>query len=230
VTHPADEVWRQHEATVRANQLLASARWNRPCRAYLVCVRPGAAAAAALGRVQDRALRLEPSLLRVPQRSLHTSVVWLLPVHEEFGQPKDALWQRHGPGWVGTLAATAAGTARFRLHYRKLVATDSAVIAVADEPNQLSALRRTLVPRLDLPGSTSAGRLAHVTLFRYAGPLRDPAAFADWLAVTEAGAGTEVSELLVIRERVFPALDYEVLHTLPLAAVGTQSIARISSS
>jgi hypothetical protein len=217
---PADQVRRQHDGAVRANRVQASDRWGRPCLAYLVCVRPSRAAAAALGRVQDGAQRLEPSLLRVPAPALHTSVIWLLPVHEEFGQPKDALWQQDGPRWVDTLASIAGGTGPCHLHFRKLVATDSAVIAVADEPNPLTALRRELVARLDLPGGTSAGALAHVTLFRYAGPLRDPAAFLDWLAATEAAASTEVSELEVVRERVFPALDYKTLHTLPLAGGG----------
>jgi hypothetical protein len=216
----AGEVRRRHAATVRANRLRAEDRWGRPCLAYLLCVRPGPAAAAALGRVQDAAQRLEPSLLRVPGQALHTSVLWLLPVHEEFGQPKDALWEQNGPGWVDTLATAADSTGRFPLRYRTLAATDSAVIAVADEPNPLTALRRALTPRLGLPGGTSAGALAHVTLFRYAGPLRDPAAFLDWLAATEADAVTEVTELLVTRERVFPALDCEVLHTLPLGGSG----------
>jgi hypothetical protein len=214
---PAAQVRRQHADAVRASRLQAEARWGRPCLAYLLCVRPSPAAAAALGRVQDDAQQREPALLRVPQPALHTSVLWLLPVHQEFGQPKDALWRQDGPRWVDTIASAAAGTGRFQLRYRTLVATDSAVIAVASGPNPLTALRRTLVTRLDLPGGTSAGALAHVTLFRYAGPLRDPSAFLDWLVATEADAATEVTELLVIRERVFPALDYEILHTLPLA-------------
>jgi len=88
---------------------------------------------------------------------------------------------------------------------------------VADEPNQLSALRRELLPLLDLPGSASAGDLAHITLFRYAKPLRDPAALLRWFAATEFHIDIDVSELLVIREQIFPSLDYEILRRVPLA-------------
>jgi hypothetical protein len=66
VDHPAAGVQRQHTPALLANQLLLADRWGQPCRAYNVCIRPGPAAAAALAALQVRALRLEPSLLRVP--------------------------------------------------------------------------------------------------------------------------------------------------------------------
>jgi hypothetical protein len=184
--HPAAAgVQRQHAPAVLANQLLLAHRWGQPCRAYNVCIRPGTIGAAALAAIQAKVLRLEPSLLRVPERALHANLTWLLPVHQEFDRPKDELWQHHGPQWITTLADIAGRTSSFRLRYQRLVATDSAVITVADEPNRLSTLRRELMPLLDVPGSTSAGDLAHITLFRYAAPLRDPAALLRWLAATE---------------------------------------------
>ncbi len=175
LSHSADDVRRQHSAGVLANQVLLAGRWGQPCRAYNVCIQPDPGAAAALAGLQASVLRLEPSLLRVPESALHASLAWLLPVHQEFGLPKDVLWQRHGPRWLATVADAAATTTRFRLTFRQFVATDSAVIAVADEPNRLGALRRDLVPLLDLPGSSSAGGLTHITLFRYATPLHAPA-------------------------------------------------------
>jgi hypothetical protein len=215
--HPAAaSVQRQHAPAVLANQLLPAHRWGQPCRAYNVCIRPGPTAAAALTALQASALRLEPALLRVPEPALHANLAWLLPVHQEFDLPKDELWQRHGPQWTATLADAAARTSSFRLSYRHLVATSSAVITVADEPNRLSALRRELMPLLHLPGSASAGDLAHITLFRYAKPLRDPAALLHWAAATKFRLDIEASELLVIRERVYPSLDYEILHRIAL--------------
>jgi hypothetical protein len=125
--------------------------------------------------------------------------------------------QQHGPRWAGTLADVAGGTSSFRLRYRHLAATDSAIITVADEPNRLGALRRELVPLLRPPGGASIGDLVHMTLFRYAGPLRDPAALLRWVAATEFCLDVNVSELLIIRERVFPSLDFDVLHRFALA-------------
>jgi hypothetical protein len=214
--NPAAGVRRQHTAAVLANQLLLADLWGQPCRAYNVCIRPGPAAAAELAAVQARILRLEPSLLQVPQLALHTSLTWLLPVHQEFDRSKDELWQLHGPQWLATLAEAAGTTGSFGLSYRRLAATSSAIITVADEPNRLSALRRQLLPLLHLPGSGSAGDLAHMTLFRYARPLRDPASLLRELAAAEFSLDIEASELLVMRERIFPSLDYQILHRLPL--------------
>jgi hypothetical protein len=217
MTHPGDDVRRQHMGAVLSNQLLLAERWAQPCRAYHVCVRPGAAAAAELAGRQAIASRLEPSLLRVPERAMHANLLWLLPVHQESGPPKEELWRRHGPRWLATLADAAAATGRFRLTFRRLVATNSAIIAVADEPNGLGALRRQLAPLLHLPGGSSAGRLAHITLFRYATPLRGPAALLRWFADDRFCAEVDVRELLVIHERVYPSLDVEILRRLPLA-------------
>jgi hypothetical protein len=200
--------------------LLLAGRWGQPCRANNVCVWPGPSPSSTLAGLQDQVLRLEPSLLRVPGPAMHASLAWLLPVHQEFGQPKDALWQRHGHRWRATVASAAATTPRFRLIFRRLVATDSAVIAVADEPNRLTALRRDLVPRLRLPGGASTGGLAHITLFRYATPLRAPARLLRWLAETEFCRGVDVNELVIVKERVFPSLDAEILHRVPLASSG----------
>lgn len=220
MSHPADRVRRQHSAAVLANQVLLAGRWGQPCCAYNVCVQPDPAAAVALAGLQASVLRLEPSLLRVPEPALHASVAWLLPVHQEFGRPKDALWQRHGTRWLATVAGAAATTTRFRLTFRQFVATDSAVIAVADEPNQLSALRRDLVPLLDLPGSSSAGGLAHITLFRYATPLHAPARLLRWLEDTGFRQDIDARELVVVKERVYPSLDIEILHRVTLPPSG----------
>ncbi|MGE5289952.1 MAG: hypothetical protein ACM3ML_22755 [Micromonosporaceae bacterium] len=216
MNHPlAAGVQDKHAPAVLANRLLIDQQWGRPCLAYNVCILPGAAAAP-LSAIQARVLSAEPSLLRIPERALHANVVWLLPVHEEFDLPKDELWQRHGSGWLASLADVAGRTDSFRVRYRRLVATNSAVIAVAEEPNRISAIRRELRPVLGVPGSLTAGELVHVTLFRYTSALRDPASLMNWLAATEFDVSVDVSELVVVRERIFPSLDYEVLHRLPL--------------
>jgi hypothetical protein len=217
--HPAAGVQRQHAPAVLANQLQPADRWGQPCRAYNACIQPGPDAAAALVAIQESAQRLEPSLLRVPEPALHANLTWLLPVHKEFGAPKDELWQQHGPRWAGTLAEVGGRTSTFRLRYRRLAATNSAIITVADEPNGLSVLRRELVPLLRPPGGASAGDLVHMTLFRYAGPLHDPAALLRWADATEFCVDVHVSELVIIRERVFPSLDFDILHRVALAPV-----------
>lgn len=219
--HPiAAETQRRYRSAVLTNRLRFERRWGQPCLAYNVCIRPGPAASATLSAVQEAALDLEPSLLRVPAPALHTNLAWLLPVHQEFGRPKDELWRLHGPGWMTTLTGILGPARGFRLCYRHLVATDAAIIAVADEPNRVSALRRELLPVLPVPGDLSAGELVHMTLFRYVRPLRDPASLVRWLVTTEFRIDVEVNELLVVRENTFPSLDYQVLRRLALPPAG----------
>lgn len=214
--HPADDVRRQHEAVVVANQVDLSSRWGQSCRAYHVCVRPGPGAAAELAAVQARVLQAEPALLAVPEHALHANLVWLLPVTMEFDRPKGELWHQRGPQWMATLSDAASRTSGFRLTFRHLAATDTAIIAIADQPNPLSTLRREVTPLLRLPSSPGSGDLAHMTLFRYAAPLRDPASLLRWVEVTEFRVDVDVGELLVVKERVYPCLDYEIVRRLPL--------------
>jgi hypothetical protein len=211
----AADVQCQHAPALLTGRLRAERRWGRPCLAYHACIQPGPDARARLSVIQESVLNLEPSLLRVPERALHANLAWLLPVHQEFDRPKDELWQRHGPEWMAILDGIVGTAESFRLRFRHLVATDSAVIAVAGQPNRLSALRRELMSALSVPGSLSAGELVHMTLFRYAGPLRDPATLIRRLAAGTC-VGVDVREVLVVREHIFPSLDYEVLRRIPL--------------
>jgi hypothetical protein len=116
---------------------------------------------------------------------------------------------------AGALFATAA-TTTFRLRFRQIVATDAAIIAVADEPNGLSAFRRRLHAVLEVPGSPHLHHLVHVTLFRYQTPLHAPEALLTWLSAADANADFEVGELMVAREHTFPFLGYDVLRRFSL--------------
>ena len=116
---------------------------------------------------------------------------------------------------MAILEGILGATESFRLRFRHLVATDSAIIAVAEEPNHLSALRRQLMPALSVPGSLSAGELVHMTVFRYARPLRNPPRLLRRLT-GGLHVNIDVCEVLVIRERIFPSLDYEVLRRISL--------------
>jgi hypothetical protein len=218
----AADIQRRYAPAVLAGDLLVERRWGQTCLAYHACIQPGPDARAGLSLIQKDVLDLEPSLLRVPARALHANLVWLLPVHQEFDRPKDELWQRDGPQWLAILDSIVGQARSFPLRFRHLVATDSAVIAVAEEPNRLSALRRELRSDLRVPGSIGAGELVHMTLFRYARPLRDPALLMRQLAAS-VQIDDAVRVVLVVRERVFPSLDNDVLHRISLEPSGLAS-------
>ena len=185
---------------------------------YLLLFRPDASASAALAERQQQVLALEPALLRQPEARLHTSVAWLLPVGREFSEPKDALWAEHGEDWLKIIEAITEGIPPMRLCYRRLVVTDAAIIAVAEEPNPVGAFRRELTAALGLPWpiSYSSVGIVHTTLFRYRQPPSDPVGLLHRLQAMPVAIETQVSELLMVRESVYYTLKYEVLRRLPL--------------
>jgi hypothetical protein len=211
---------RRHAPALLANRLALAHRWGRPCLAYHACVRPGPRAAAALARVQAEIFRREPSVLCVPGHGLHANVVWLLPSGEEFAVPKDELWRRNSAQWLAVLAGAARRAEPFRLRFHRLLATGAAVAAVAAEPSGITSLRRMLSQALDVPGSMTAGELAHLTLLRYGAPLADPAGLLGHAVSARLEVTASVRELLVVRETVFPCLRAEVLARLPLGPGG----------
>jgi hypothetical protein len=107
----------------------------------------------------------------------------------------------------------------FRITYDHVVATDSAVIALAEPTEPVNRIRTMIRERLRLPSETrNEAELVHTTLFRYGGPLSDPEKFLVLLEDTSAEAAAEVDELVVSKELVYPSLEGEVLGRLPLAS------------
>ncbi len=209
---------RWYAPAVLANRLVIAQRWGQPFLAYNVFVQADPEGAAALSAVQDRLSELEPSLLRLPRESLHTTAAFLLPGSAEFDRPKDELWHQNGSRWLAQLEELAAATSRFTLAFRRLVVTDVAIIAVAEEPNGLSAFRRRLLTAMDVPGNSHRYDLVHATVFRYSGPLRDPAALLERAAASDVQVDFDVSEFAVAREHTFPFLGYDILRRLVLPA------------
>ena len=201
-----------------AGDLKLCTNWGAPGVGYLLLFQPDAAAGAALAQVQEQVLALEPALLRQPQAQLHTSVAWLLPVGREFSEPKDDLWAEHGESWLKIIGAITDGIPPMRLRYRRLVVTDAAIIAVAEEPTPVGGFRRELTAALGLswPISYSSVEVVHTTLFRYRQPLSDPAGLLRRLETSPVAIETTVSELLMVRESMYYTFSYEVLRRLPL--------------
>jgi hypothetical protein len=116
---------------------------------------------------------------------------------------------------VRRIAAQRTG---FRITYEHVVATDSAVIALAQPTEPVNRIREMIRERLRLPSETrNEADLVHTTLFRYRGALSDPEKFLAMLEETSPEATAEVEELVVSRELVFPSLETELLGRLPLA-------------
>jgi hypothetical protein len=213
------ELREAHRGKVARNEVRASPLWARPCRAYNVQIELDPRTKASLGRTQQTLKRAEPNLLVCPQETLHVSVAWLLAVHAGYRILKDSLWERHGEEWTAELSRIAAQSRGFRITYERVVATDSAVVALGRPTGPVNRIRGMIRERLRLPPETRNGAdLVHTTLFRYRGPLSDPARFLAMVEDTGADATAEVDELVVSKELVYPSLEVDVLARLPLAS------------
>lgn len=207
-----------HRERVTRNEVRVSSLWARSCRAYNVQIELDARTKASLEKTQQALIRAEPTLLMCPPRTLHVSIAWLLAVHASYPVPKDSLWERHGEEWTTELTRIAAKSTGFRITYEHVVATDSAVIALAEPTEPVNRIREMIRERLRLPSETrNEADLVHTTLFRYRGPLSDPEEFLTMLEGTSAEAASEVDELVVSKELVYPSLEAEMLARLPLA-------------
>ena len=214
----ATKLWEAHREKVARNEVRASPLWAQPCRAYNVQIELHPPSKASLEKTQQALKRAEPTLLACPERTLHVSIAWLLSVHASYPVAKDLLWERHREEWTTELNRIAAQSTGFRITYERVVATDSAVIALAEPTDPVNRIRRMIHERLRLPSETrNEADLVHTTLFRYRGPLCDPEKFLATLDETSAEAAAEVDELVVSKELVYPSLEAEVLARLPLA-------------
>ena len=215
----ARELREAHREKVARNELRFDELWARPCRAYNVQIELDPRTRASFGETQRALMRAEPNLLVCPQKALHVSVAWLLAVHASYPVAKDLLWERRGEEWTAELNHIAAQSAGFRIAYEHVVATDSAVVALARPTEPVNRIREMIRERLRLPPETrNEADLVHTTLFRYRGPLSHPEKFLSTLEDTSAEATAEVDGLVVSKELVYPSLRTEVLARLPLAS------------
>ena len=130
--------------------------------------------------------------------------------------PSGSATQRSG--WRSS-EVSRPNTRGSRITYEYVVATDSAVIALAQPSEPVNRIREMIRERLRLPSETrNEADLVHTTLFRYGGALCDPEKLLAMLEDTRAFATAEVEELVVTKELVYPSLEAEVLGRLPLAS------------
>jgi hypothetical protein len=208
-----------HREKVSRNEVRVSPLWAQPSRGYNVQIELDPRTRSALGKVQQSLKQAEPNLLVCPEKTLHVSIAWLLAVHASYQVDKDSLWRRHAEEWMAELRRIAAQSMGFRITYEHVVATDSAVIALARPSEPVNRIRGMIRERLRLPSETrNEADLVHTTLFRYGGALSDPDTFLSMLDDTRADASAEVEELVVSKELVYPSLEAEVLGRLPLAS------------
>jgi len=211
------ELREAHRERVARNEVRVSPLWAQPSRGYNVHIELDPRTRSALEKIQQGLYQAESNLLVCPEKTLHVTLAWLVAVHVSYQVDKDSLWKRHAEEWMAQLRRIATRSAGFRITYEHVVATDSAVIALAQPSEPVNRIREMIRERLRLPAETrNEADLVHTTLFRYRGALSDPKKFLAMLEDTSADATAEVEELVVSKELMYPSLETEVLGRLPL--------------
>src|SRR5688500_11177243 len=215
----ATELREAHREKVARNEIRVSPLWAQPSQGYNVHIELDPPTRSALEKIQQGLYQAEPNLLVCPEKTLHVTLSWLLAVHVSYPVDKDFLWKCHAEEWMAQLRRIAAQSAGFRITYEHVIATDSAVIALAQPSEQVNRIREIIRQRLRLPAETrNEADMVHTTLFRYGGALSDPQKLLAMLEDTRAEVTAEVEELVVSKELVYPSLEAEVLGRLPLAS------------
>ncbi|MBU6389402.1 hypothetical protein KGQ71_02700 [Patescibacteria group bacterium] len=208
---------RAHTA-VSENRITIDPMWNREALGYNIHVLFDRPVAEAFAAVQQTLLALEPEALNVcPPETLHISVAWVLATLKTYPRDKDVLWQDIKDRSISELRSICSVIPPFKLVFRYLIATDSAVIAVAVDDGSVASIREQIATGLPIPPETkNNARIIHTTLFRYRSTLRDPHRFLSAVDSLKIEILMTVQQLFVRKETVYPSLQSEVEATVPL--------------
>lgn len=224
MNEPADvtRFRRRFVDAVSRNELSLAGNWARPCHAVNVQAELDSRARDGLDRAQDLIVQMDPTLLRCPRSSLHVSVDWPLEVEYEYARPKASLLEEHRTAWVSGLEAIVPRFAPLALHYRWVVVTSSAVIALAEPNEALTQLRHAIRAGLSFPQPVRpAATIVHTTLFRFRGALHSPDSFLRATAAIDLDVTTTVTALVLSEELVYPSLTTRTLARFEFATLAT---------
>lgn len=181
--------------------------WGAECSGYHLQFRPEPDVIEQIVSLQDRIGDHFDHLRRVPPEALHMTVLLVLPATREKAA-LDHIWTRVGPRCMEAGARLCASLDVIPVEWSTVRAYDKAIVLAGDAHPYLQKLRADVVDAVSEPACRpSPPRLAHVTLFRYAG--LDPR-----LAGFETRCEpitTDMREIRLVREDRYPSLELEVL-------------------
>ncbi|HEX4701564.1 MAG TPA: hypothetical protein VH352_05490, partial [Pseudonocardiaceae bacterium] len=120
-----------------------------------------------------------------------------------------------GADWVARISQVLARNAVLRMHYRSVVATDSAIIALAEPTHLVLSLRRSLLDALCLPpGGPAMLDLVHTTIFRYGRQMRHPKKLLDLIENLDEDIDIEIDRYVVSHQQIYPHLCSETVASI----------------
>lgn len=154
-----------------------------------------------------------------PANALHITLMhWLAPL-TDYGQDKDALFERNFPAYDAVLHESLRRVAPIDILFSRLVVSESAIALVADEKSNstFNEIRQKFLSQAELlKGTNQPPDIAHSTIIRFVGeiPLEEVQKIADSLQFSIAQT---IDEFRVVRETELPMLNYSVIKSYPLS-------------
>jgi len=189
---------------------------EQPCFAVNVQIVPSRIIRDRVAEIQEQVLRaVALDLFRIPLESLHVSVFPLLWARGTYSRDPRELWDALSREWLQGVARACDGISPFELRFSALVATDLAVILVADEPAELRSVRDALQASGSSLGiRVSRPRIVHMTLFRYRAVVSLREVTRSLQPISFEPVRWTVEGVSVRRENVYPSLAWTELVTI----------------
>lgn len=197
LTTSYDAMWAEAAPLVRAGGATLDPWLSCPTRdarrGVTLLTRPAPAVASTLEIFLEQLRKIEPSQYYQPMSDLHHTVLSLFTANADYES-----YLNHLPAYNAAIAESLAGMPPFAITISGITLAPGAVLAQGfPHDGTLIAIRDRLRAALGIRGLGAALdrryriETAHMTLVRFAVPLRDPTRFADALATartTEFGA------------------------------------------
>ncbi len=158
-----------------------------------------------------------PNLYQLPEQSLHISIAWILATRTDYGRQKDLIWQEIKDKCCFELDTISKTFQKFVVTFQDIIATDSAIILVAQDHGEMSELRTKISTQLPIPQMTNnKAEIIHATLFKYTSPLNDPKSFLEHISNIHVDLPVTINSMLIRKELVYPSIKSELVFSTQL--------------
>lgn len=203
---------------VSQNQIQVDKEWNNNCLGYNIQFVLPTDVCDQLKIVQQKILETEPnSLYCCPEDSLHIAISWILATRNNYQKPKDEWWKIIGKDCKSGLDKISTESSKFVVNFTNIVATNTAIIALAYDNGEMAKLRQKINTLLPIPIETeNKAEIIHSTLFRYAKPLNNPQLLLKVIDGMQLNIPVVIDSLVIRKELIYPSLKSEPLCSVKL--------------
>jgi hypothetical protein len=198
--------------------VIGDSQWGQPCLAYNVEARFTNAGLRSLVAAQAELNQVFVDNANLcPPSALHTSIYALAPVSWNDASKEDH-WQRIRSDSVSIVKEECAERAPFALRFSQWRVTKQAIIVLADDSSGVISLLRNRLALVSKHETLSAPtyEFIHCTLARFKRAVELPSDAVESLVRAPLALQVEVDRIRIVRERVYPSLDVDVVFSAEL--------------